>query len=269
MIRFNMRQLAATVILAASASLAPSIAGEAAAPAVPYASKPYTIPAKGVSDAVRKAVQSPDRPANHVERDGWRRPAEILTLANVKPGSRVVELSPYGLYYSTLLSSVVGEKGTVHMYEFPHVAEVYGETNKAWAAKHPNVKYEVVDYGKIEFPRNVDVVFSSLAFHDMLLLNVDMDVFHDKLFKAMKPGAFYLVIDHSAQIGTGTNDTGKLHRIDPQVVRAQVGAYGFQLVEDSRLLENVQDDHKWPVFEEGKRDQTDQLVYKFRKPVVY
>ena len=269
MIRVTMRQVAATMILAATASLAPSFAGEAAAPAKPYVSKPYTMPTKGINDAIKKAVQSPDRPADQVERDGWRRPAEILALANIKAGQRVVELSPYGLYYSNLLSAAVGPKGTVHMYEFPHVAEHYGEANKAWAAQHPNVKYEVVDYGKIEFPRNVDVVFSSLVFHDMLLLNVDLDVFHDKLFKAMKPGAIYLVIDHAATHGTGTNDTGKFHRIDPAVIRAQVQAFGFELIEDSRLLENPQDKHDWPVFEDGKRDQTDQIVFKFRKPVVY
>jgi predicted methyltransferase len=155
------------------------------------------------------------------------------------------------------------------MYEFPHVGEHYGEMSKEWAAKHENTKYEIVDFNNIQIPRNVDVVFSSWVFHDMLLLNVDLDVFHDKLFKAMKPGAIYMVIDHAAQHGTGTNDTGRLHRIDPAVVRAQVQAFGFQLVEDSRLLENPADDHKWPVFEEGKRDQTDQIVYKFRKPVVY
>lgn len=269
MTRLKMRHVAATAILAASVSLVAAIAGEAAAPAKPYVSKPYTMPSKGVSDAIKKAVQSPDRAPEHVERDGWRRPAEILALAQLKPGQRVVEFSPYGLYYSTLLSNVVGAKGKVHMYEFEHVGEVYGEKSKEWAAKHANVDYQIVDFNKIELPRNVDLVFNSLAFHDMLLLNIDMDVLHDKIFKAMKPGAIYMVIDHAAAHGTSTNDTGTLHRIDPGVIRAQVQAYGFQLNEDSRLLENPQDDHKWPVFEEGKRDQTDQVVYKFKKPVVY
>jgi predicted methyltransferase len=225
------------------------------------------MPTRGISEAVRKAVQAPERPAEDTRRDGWRRPAEILALANVKPGSRVLELSPFDMYYSRMLSSVVGAKGTVHMYEFPQVAEQSGEIGKAFAAAHPNTKYEVKDFDEIEFPRNVDVVFSSLAYHLMLLTDVDMEAFHTKLFKAMKPGAIYLVIDHAATHGTGTDDTGRLRRIDPGVVRGFIQSQGFELVEDSRLLENHSDDHKWPVYD--KLDQTDQMIYKWRKPVVY
>lgn len=274
--RFTMRQLAATLVLTASAAVLPSAAGEAPAGAAaaaptppPYSSKPYTIPAKGVPKVIAEAVKSPNRKPEHTQRDGWRRPAEILALAGVKAGSRVVELSPYGLYYTTLLSEIVGPKGNVHMYEFPHVGEQYGEMTNAFVAQHPNLKYEIIDFDNIEFPRGVDVVFSSWAYHDMLLTDVDMEAFHTKLFKAMKPGAIYLIIDHAAEHGTGTDDTGRLHRIDPGVVRAGVQAQGFQLIEDSRMLENHSDDHKWPIFEEGKRDQTDQMIFKFRKPIVY
>jgi predicted methyltransferase len=85
----------------------------------------------------------------------------------------------------------------------------------------------------------------------------------------MKPGAIYLIIDHAAIHGTETNDTARLQRIDPGVVRAYVQAAGFQMIEDSRILENTSDDKKWPSFEAGKLDQTDQLVYKFRKPITY
>lgn len=265
--RFTMRQLAATLVLTASASLL-TTAGEAPA-APPYQSKPYTIPAKGIPKVIAEAVKSPNRKPEDTQRDGWRRPAEILTLSGVKAGSRVVELSPYGLYYTAMLTEIVGPKGNVHMYEFPHVGEAYGDMTKAYVEKHPNLHYEITDFDNIEFPKGIDVVFSSWAYHDMLLTDVDMEAFHTKLFKAMKPGAIYLIIDHAAEHGTGTDDTGRLHRIDPGVVRASVQSQGFQLVEDSRLLENYSDNHKWPIFEEGKRDQTDQMVYKFRKPVVY
>lgn len=271
MIRFTLRQLAATTILAAAASLAPTLAQEAPAggAAPPYQSKPYTIPSKGISKVIREAVESPDRPPYMVQRDGWRRPAEILALSQVKAGSRVVQLMPYPMYYAPLLSKVVGAKGEVHMYDQPVFGEQYGEDMRKFAEAHPNTKYQVVDFNKIEFPRNVDLVFSVHAYHLMLLTGVDFDAFHSKLFKAMKPGAIYLVIDHAATHGTETNDTARLQRVDPGIIRAGVQSGGFQLIEDSRLLENTQDDHKWPSFQQDKLDQTDQVVYKFRKPVVY
>jgi predicted methyltransferase len=265
--RFTLRQLAAITILAASASLTSSFAQEASVAAAP--AKPYTIPAKGVSDAIRKAVQDPARPANMVARDGWRRPAEVLSLAQLKPGQTVVELSSFPLYYAPMLSSIVGEKGKVLMYDFPVIAEQYGDSVKAFSDAHKNTEYKVTNFTDIEFPRGVDVVFSVHAFHLMLLTGTDFEVFHSKLFKAMKPGAIYLIIDHAAIHGTETNDTARLQRIDPGVVRAYVQAAGFQMIEDSRILENTDDTKKWPVFEDGKLDQTDQMVYKFRKPSIY
>jgi len=273
MLRFKPRHLVATVALAlaASSAMLPSVAGEApagAAARAPYQSKPYTVPARA-SKAIKDALAAPDRTPEMTERDGWRRPGEVLMLSGVKPGSRVVEFSPYSYYYSTLLSNVIGAKGELHMYEMPHVAEQIGDAGTKFAAAHPNVKYNAGDYNKMTFPRNVDVFFSVWSYHDMLLTGVDMDVFHDKVFKAMKPGAIYLVIDHAATHGTETNDTGRFHRIDPGTLRGSIGAAGFELVEESRILENPQDDHKWSVHTDGKRDQTDQVVYKYRKPIVY
>jgi predicted methyltransferase len=265
MIRITLRQVAATTVLTASAWLAPSLAGEAT-PEAP--AKPYVIPAKA-PEAIKKAIQSPDRPAADVARDSLRRPADVLWLANVKPGSKVIEFSPYGWYYSRLLAEVVGPKGMVNMYDMPFVEEVFGKQGRDFAAAHPNVKYEVVDFNKVEFPRNVDVVFDVLNFHEMLLRGVDTTPFYAKVFKAMKPGAIYLLVDHKATHGTGTDQTGKLHRVDILTVKQNMNAYGFELVEESRILENGQDDHSWPVGTAGKRDTTDQMVLKFRKPVVY
>jgi len=262
--RFAPRQLAASLVLAAAA-LTASVAGEA--PAVPP--KPYTIPAKGVPAHIKDAVNSPNRSEKLKEQDGYNRPAEILALAGIRKNARVIEFGPYDLYYSEMLVEAVGPKGEVHMYEVPDIHEQVADRNKAFADKHPNVKYTGVDYNNIEFPRQVDVVFNNLYFHEMLLRGTQLEAFHSKLFKAMKPGAIYLLIDHTAILGTETNHTGTLHRVDPQVMRSNVQAAGFELVEDSRLLENLQDDKTWAAFEPGRRHTTDRTVYKFRKPIVY
>ncbi len=139
----------------------------------------------------------------------------------------------------------------------------------AFAAAHPNTTYAVVDYNKIDMPRGLDMVFNVLYYHELLRHNVDVTVLHDKIFKALRPGGIYMIIDHAGKIGVDMKDTLPLHRLDPSVIRQAVTSFGFELVVESRLLENLSDDHTWPIFAAGKRDQTDQVVYMFRKPIVY
>ena len=265
------RHLAATLVLAASAAMTAAVASEgtSAAPASAIPPKAYTIPSRGVPKHIKEAVESPERNERLKEQDGWNRPAEILALAGLRRNHRVVEFGPYDLYYSEMLIEAIGPKGELHMYEVPDIHEQVAERNAEFVAKHSNVTYNSADYNTIEFPRQVDVVFNNLYFHEMLLRGTELEPFHSKLFKAMKPGAIYLLIDHTAVLGTETNHTGTLHRVDPQVMRANVMAAGFELVEDSRLLENHSDDRTWPAFEPGKRVQTDRTIYKFRKPIVY
>lgn len=266
MFRIPLRQIAAALVMAVSASLAPAMAGEAPAELPP---KPYEIPKKGVPDHIRAAVESAARAPEMKARDGYRRPAEILALTGLRKGARVVELGPYDLYYSTILAEAIGPKGELHMYEVPDIDAQTAQYNRAFVEKHPQAKYSGADFRNVEFPRNVDLVFNFLYFHEILLRSSELEAFHTKLFKAMKPGAIYMVIDHAAEHGTGTDHVGPLRRIDPGVIRPYVSSAGFELVEDSRLLENHADDHKWAVDTSVKNELTDKVVYKFRKPIVY
>jgi predicted methyltransferase len=261
-IRFALRPAAATLILAMAASLSPAIAGEAPAAAPP---KPYTIPA-GVPDYVRKAVQSPERTKAMTDRDGDRKPAELLALSGVKPGDKVVEFASFGQYFTTMLTSIVGDKGMVYMYDLPYLEARTGAASRDFVAKHPNAKFEVIDFNAVKLPENVDIVFNVLYYHDLSLNNIDVAALNAKIFKALKPGGIFFIVDHNARPGSGTADTERLHRIDPEVIRREVKAAGFELVEDSKLLANPEDDHSWMVFAGGKRGTTDQAVLKFRKP---
>jgi predicted methyltransferase len=126
-----------------------------------------------------------------------------------------------------------------------------------------------VDYNTLELPKDVDVVFNVLYYHDLPIQNpaIDTAQLNAKILKSLKPGGVFLVIDHNAAPGSGTRDTEKLHRIDPAVIKQEIQAAGFELVEESKLLANPDDDHSWMVFSPGKRGTTDQAVFKFRKPL--
>jgi predicted methyltransferase len=109
-------------------------------------------------------------------------------------------------------------------------------------------------------------VFNVLYYHDLPLNNIDTAALNKKIFDALKPGGVFFIVDHNAAPGSGTRDTKQLHRIDPEVIKKEVKAAGFELVEDSKLLAHAEDDHTKMVFTPGTRGTTDQSVLKFRKP---
>jgi predicted methyltransferase len=113
------------------------------------------------------------------------------------------------------------------------------------------------------------MVFTSQNYHDYpdkFMGKVDPAVFARQVFKALKPGGVFIVIDHVAEAGSGLRDTDTLHRIDPEIVKRQAIAAGFVFVKESEALRNPQDTHKLAVFAPQIRGHTDQFIYKFRKP---
>jgi predicted methyltransferase len=86
------------------------------------------------------------------------------------------------------------------------------------------------------------------------------------VFDDLKPGGIYLILDHTAEAGSGTRDTKTLHRIDPEAVKREVLAAGFVFVGSSNLLQQAGDSHTLKVFDPTIRGKTDQFILKFRKP---
>ena len=251
---------ASSIAVAADAPAATAAPAAAAPPAVPY-----VIPA-GTPKYIVSAVESPGRKAEDKVRDFNRKPAELLVLSGVKPGDKVVEFASVGQYFTTLLSDIVGPKGVVYMYDLPYTEARAGAASRAFVAAHANSKYELVDYNALKLPEKMDVVFNVLYYHDLGLNNIDTASLNKRIFDALKPGGIFFIVDHNAVPGSGTTDTKKLHRIDPEVIRKEVTAAGFELVQESKLLARATDDHTQMVFTPGLRGMTDQSIFKFRKP---
>ena len=89
------------------------------------------------------------------------------------------------------------------------------------------------------------------------------------MFKALKPGGLYGVVDHHALQGTGLKHCEDLHRIDAETVIEQVTAAGFVFEAESDCLANPEDTHDWFIWKERGTysDTTDRFVFRFRKPV--
>jgi predicted methyltransferase len=90
--------------------------------------------------------------------------------------------------------------------------------------------------------------------------------FNQAVYDRLKPGGLYVIVDHAAAAGTGTDTTQALHRIDPAAVRAEVEAAGFVLDAETALLANKDDPHSVKVFDASIKGETDRFAYRFARP---
>ena len=87
----------------------------------------------------------------------------------------------------------------------------------------------------------LDLVTLMFNYHDLGFLNVDRAAMNKAVFKALKPGGFYVIADHSGRPGTGISESGTLHRIEEAFLRKEVEAAGFKLAGEGNFLRNPND----------------------------
>ena len=88
------------------------------------------------------------------------------------------------------------------------------------------------------------------------------------VYKALKSGGVYAIVDHSAKDGSGAKDI-ELHRIDENFLINEVQKAGFTLAARSSALRHPEDDRTWVASPRGageRRGTTDRFMLKFRKP---
>jgi len=225
----------------------------------------YVVPASTPAHIVR-AIESSDRTDEQRTRDFHRKPAEIMTLAGIEEGDRIVEIASFGQYFTTMLVAAVGPSGQVDMYDLPYTEQFAGPASREFDAKHANAVYHQESYNDVALPQNVDSVWNVLYYHDLKPQGVDTAALNRKILAALKPGGIYLVIDHKAEDGSGWRDAGTIHRMGVDTIKQEVLAAGFELVQESDLLANPADDRTKMVFAPGTRGTTDQALFVFRKP---
>jgi predicted methyltransferase len=247
-----------SLVLAACLAVSLGAVAVAAAPAVPA----YVTAA--VADKGRDA----DRDA-----DARRHVAEVVAFSGVKPGDKVVDLIPGSGYFTKVFSKIVGAKGHVFMIwpnEYLKDDASDPPKNEALAKTgYPNTSVILQPGAAFATPEPVDLVFTVQNYHDYpdkFMGKIDPMVLNRAVYKALKPGGVFLVIDHTGEAGSGMRDTDTLHRIDPAIVKTQVTEAGFVFEGESQALRNPADDLKKLVFDKSIRGHTDQFIYKFRKP---
>jgi predicted methyltransferase len=213
------------------------------------------------------------RPPADSSRDVARKPAELLALAQVKPGQKVADFMMGGGYFTRILSPAVGPSGKVYAYqssEFIKFRAAYGTEQSSVVADYKNVVPLTAPIANAGLPDGLDMVLTVQNYHDLHLKAFPADtadIANKEIFKALKPGGLYVVVDHAAQPGAPLSVADTLHRIDEAKVKSEVEAAGFKLAtEDDKLLANPADPRDKLVFDPSIRGKTDQFVLVFKKP---
>jgi predicted methyltransferase len=215
---------------------------------------------------VSAALADAGRPQADKDNDRLRKPAEMVALADIKPGTKVLELIPGGGYFTRIFSKVVGPKG--HLYE-ANAAPAPGRPPPAIRAIAADAAYSNITViegplDQLKTPEKVDVAWTSRNYHD--LPPAVRPGVNKAVFDALRPGGVYIVLDHSAPKGAGEAAHQTLHRADEDIVKKEVLAAGFRLDKEYDTLRNPKDDRTKRVFDNAVRGQTDQFILKFRKP---
>ncbi|HEY7959061.1 MAG TPA: methyltransferase [Sphingomicrobium sp.] len=239
--------------------------------AVPLAATPAVA-----QTAIAAAVAASDRNPDNVKLDEGRKPAQVLAFLGLKPGMKVLDLFGGNAYWAEIMAPVVGPKGHDTVWE---PTQFYNDKTKAsfeaFAAKHPNVSITVSPFERPDLPKNyANFVILNDNYHDSYWQNakykipqMDPNAFVKAVYESMRPGAVIGVIDHIANPNNDTRATvEKMHRIDPEVVKADFKRAGFVFVKSSDILRNPADDHSLLVFDPKVRGKTDRFVFLFKKP---
>jgi predicted methyltransferase len=235
----------------------------------------FAAPVMAAPAYVEKAIADPDRPDADKARDENRKPAAMLTFAGIKPGSIVVDMLPGAGYFTRIFAKAVEPNGRVYAYfGTQYDARLKGQ-GKDPDMQFTDLKKVYKNLGVIHgplpqfvTPEPVDVVWTSLNYHDMHNKAYAMDVneVNKAVFKSLKPGGYYIVLDHSAAQSAGDDVTETLHRIKASTVKKEVEAAGFKLVAEGKDLQYPTDDGTKRVFENDVRGRTNQFMLKFQKP---
>lgn len=256
------------VILAAIAGLA--LAGPVVGRVQPPAA-PWPVQTAFEDPDYAAVLASPIRTDEDRASDEARQTAITLSFAGIRPGWKVADMIMGGGFFTRTLSAAVGPDGHVTAWqpaEFIAFEPSYREALEA-ADALPNVDAIRSPIGEPAFPEGLDLVFTAQNYHDLHLEPFADDTaarVNAAVFRALKPGGYYMIIDHEAVDDAELSVADTLHRIAWTRVIEEVEAAGFVLDSRGGALERSADPRTANVFDPSIRGKTSQFMLRFRKP---
>jgi len=282
MIRSRIRGFA-TCLLAVTLVTAASLASSAAA----------TGETSGADLAKLKAVVNGEqRSAEHKARDKYRHPVETLAFFGIRPNMTVVELWPFGGWFTEIIAPYVKDQGTYYAAAMDPTSKdredvEYNAELKKLLEAHPDlygkVKWSVLAKGKYNIAPDgtADLVVTFRNIHNWVWAGDEKQVF-EAAFRALKPGGILGVEEHRANDPKAEPKRGEAY-VGEEYAIGLIESVGFKLAGRSNINNNPKDTKDYPKgvwtlppsFAMGDKDhakyaaigESDRFTLKFVKPM--
>ena len=204
--------------------------------------------------------------------------SELTRFARVGAGATVIDVYPGEGDWTRLFSEAVGPEGRVYSFVPAEVAHFKNDpvgrmqdAREGSQADRTSRPFRLTSLRWRPSRRRRMSFWLHLFYHDLhtTLLQArgaTASEFNRVVSERLKPGGFYVIVDHAAATGAGTGDAQTLHRIDPASVREEIEAAGFVLDGQSSILANKDDPHSIKVFDPSIKGETDRFAFRFVKP---
>ena len=240
---------------------------------------------------LQKAVDSSFRSAQDKERDRYRHPVQTLTFFGIEPNMTVVELWPFGGWYTAILAPFLKAHGQLYAAAMdpqstdPEDRE-YNKELRALFDAHPEqfdrVKMTVLAPGKMHIAPDgsADMVLTFRNIHNWVWAGIETDVF-SAAYRALKPGGVLGVVEHRSDDPQAVPKRGQAYVGEQYAIRL-IESAGFRLVARSDINRNPKDTKNYPngvwalppTYANGDQDraryqaigESDRFTLKFVKP---
>ncbi len=255
------------------------------------AAQPSGAPTASSSDVqkLRDVVNSDQRSAANRARDRYRHPVETLTFFGIRPDMTVVELWPFGGWYTEILAPYLRDHGKLYAAAMDPASkdsedvEYNAELHKMFAARpqlFDKVEQTVLARGKMQIAPDgtADMVLTFRNIHNWTSAGIDKQVFA-AAFRALKPGGILGVTEHRSNNPDAAPSKGY---VGEKWAIAMIESVGFKYIGDSDINRNPKDTKDYPkgvwtlppFYAEGDKDrarytaigESDRFTLKFIKP---
>jgi predicted methyltransferase len=277
------------------ASLASTAACGSSRPALPPPSA-AAAPDAATDAKLQQALASPVRTDKEKARDVYRHPRETLGFFGLRDDMTVVEISPGGGWYTTILAPVLRDRGQLRVAggdpggdpksEGTVLAQALQKRFQAAPQTFDKVQALVVGDGKpVSFgaPESADLVLTFRNFHNWVG-DPSMDQVLAASFAVLKHGGILGLTDHRAKPGTTVDPkvVGDTGYVPEDYVVETIEKAGFKLAARSEVNANPKDTKNYPKgvwtlppsYELGDTDrakyeaigESDRMTLRFVKP---
>jgi predicted methyltransferase len=235
--------------------------------------------------AISTALAGPQRSATNRARDVYRHPAETLAFFGLTPTQHVIELWPGGGWYTEVLAPVLHDAGSLGAV----TASGPGAKNyRDFLATQPAL-FDKVNVVEVQPPTTLalgpdasaDLVLTFRNIHNWLSggFAAELDA---AVFRVLKPGGIYGVVEHRAKPGTTIAQSKDSGYVSEEVVIELATKAGFVLDARSEVNANPKDTKDYakgvwtlpPSYANKDVDhdkyqaigESDRMTLRFRKP---